>query len=109
MLRYAARKGGLYPEDIEAAYRVDNIIAAVDDYRTEAYKAFRNDTICYILYSISDAALTYSQLDRCLQPIFSVLMGNPNADLIATHRNQVIPTHFKNFERLLGGFSLSSA
>merc|ERR1712086_166307 len=35
-LRYAARKGGLYPVDPEAAYTVDNMIAAVDDFRNQA-------------------------------------------------------------------------
>ena len=34
VLRFVARKGGLYPEDAELAYEVDNMIAAVDDYRS---------------------------------------------------------------------------
>lgn len=37
VLRKAARLAGLYPADDELAYDVDNMIAAVDDYRTAAY------------------------------------------------------------------------
>merc|ERR1712166_313298 len=73
VLKYTARKGGLYPTDDEAAYAVDNLICAVEDYRSEAYK-----------------------------PIFPVLMGNPNPELIAHLKDVVIPVHFANFERMLG-------
>ena len=38
VLRVAARKGGLMPADEQLQYEVDNIIAAVDDLRTHAYK-----------------------------------------------------------------------
>merc|ERR1712087_86399 len=73
VLRHAARKGGLMPTSDDAQYQVDNLIAAVDDYRTEAYKV-----------------------------IFPVLMGNPDAEALAQFKAVVLPKHFKNFERLLG-------
>jgi len=73
VLRFAARKGGLMPKDEEEQYEVDNIIAHVEDFRTEAYK-----------------------------PIFPVLMGKPDADAIANFRDTIIPKHFANLERLLG-------
>lgn len=74
VLRHAARLGGLMPTDAELQYQVDNIIAAVDDYRTEAYK-----------------------------PIFPVLMGTPDAKSIAHLKDNALPKHFQNLERLLGG------
>merc|ERR1711957_836677 len=73
VLRYAARKGSLYPADEETAYAVDNMIAAVDDFRTAAYK-----------------------------PIFPALMGAPDAASIADFKDNCIPLHFGNFERILG-------
>lgn len=73
ILRHVARLVGLMPADLELQYRVDNIIAAVDDYRTEAYK-----------------------------PIFPALSGAPDAQKTAHFRDIVLPKHFKNFERLLG-------
>jgi len=71
-MRYVARKGGLVPADDELQYQCDNILAAVEDFRTEAYK-----------------------------PIFGVLTGSPDPEKIA-HLKETIPKHFKNFERLLG-------
>jgi len=73
VLRHVARKGRLMPADEELQYQVDNIIAAVDDYRTEAYKA-----------------------------VFPALGGAPSKAANAQLKDVVIPTHFKNFERLLG-------
>ena len=73
VLRHVARKGGLMPTDAEHQYEVDNILAAVEDYRTEAYK-----------------------------PIFGALMGAPDAEKIAQLKDEILPTHFKNLERLLG-------
>jgi len=73
VLRHVARKGGLMPADAELQYEVDNIIAAVDDYRTEAYKA-----------------------------IFGVLMGAPDVAQKVETLKDTLPKHFKNFERLLG-------
>jgi len=37
-----------------------------------------------------------------VQPIFSVLMGNPDPELIANLKGKAIPLHFANLERLLG-------
>lgn len=72
-MRHVARKGGLMPADDEHQYQVDNILAAVDDYRTEGYK-----------------------------PIFPVMGGAPDPEKNAHLKENVIPKHFKNFERLLG-------
>ena len=41
VLRYVARKFGLYPEGTAAAYEVDNLIAAAEDLRTANYKAMK--------------------------------------------------------------------
>ena len=38
VLRLAARKGDLMPSDEDRLYQVDNIIAACDDFRSQAYK-----------------------------------------------------------------------
>jgi len=74
VLRHAARKGGLMPADEELQYQVDNIILAVDDFRTAAYKV-----------------------------IFPALKFTPDAEANALLKETNIPKHFKNFERLLGG------
>lgn len=37
-LRVVARKGGLMPVDEDLQYQVDNLIAAVDDFRSAAYR-----------------------------------------------------------------------
>lgn len=73
VMRYVARKGGLMPADDELQYQCDNIIAAAEDYRSEAYK-----------------------------PIRSVRDGAPDPEMIAQMKENVLPKHFKNFERLLG-------
>jgi len=72
VLRFAARKAGLYSQDAEAAYLIDNIIAAVDDFRTEGYKV-----------------------------IFLAFTGNPDAAANANFKDKVLPLHFANFERIL--------
>jgi len=38
VLKYAARKYGIYPQELSAAYFVDNLIAAAEDLRTANYK-----------------------------------------------------------------------
>jgi len=73
VLRYAAKKGGLYPKDDEAAYAVDNIIEAVDDLREQAYKI-----------------------------IFSRIAGNTDLDMIANFKNNVMPLHLTNLGNHLG-------
>ena len=73
VLRLVARKGGLMPTDIGQQYEVDNVLAAVEDYRTEAYTV-----------------------------IFGVLGGAPDAAKIARLKDVVLPQHFTNLERLLG-------
>jgi len=47
VLCYVARLGGLYPAGAEEAYAVDNMIAAVDDFRTVSYG---------IIFGANDAA-----------------------------------------------------
>merc|ERR1712127_322347 len=61
------------PTDIGQQYEVDNVLAAVEDYRTEAYTV-----------------------------IFGVLGGAPDAAKIARLKDVVLPQHFTNLERLLG-------
>merc|ERR1712194_811824 len=39
---------------------------------------------------------------RGLHPIFGALMGAPDAEKIAQLKDEILPTHFKNLERLLG-------
>lgn len=41
VLKYVARKFGMYPVDPVAAYEVDNLIAAADDLRTANYKPMK--------------------------------------------------------------------
>ena len=73
VLRLVARKGGLMPSDTEQQYEVDNVLGAVEDYRTEAYTV-----------------------------IFGVLGGAPDAAKLARLKDVILPQHFKNLERLLG-------
>ena len=73
VLRLVARKGGLMPTDIGQQYEVDNLLAAVEDYRTAAYRV-----------------------------ILGVLGGAPDAAKIVHLKEVVLPQHFANLERLLG-------
>merc|ERR1712004_8313 len=72
VLRWAARKGGLMPEDPEQAYLVDNLIAACDDYRSETYKV-----------------------------VFATMGGKATPEMYTEFKAK-LAVHFKNFERLLG-------
>lgn len=73
VLRVAGRKGGLMPVDEYQQYQVDNVIAAVEDYRSEGYKV-----------------------------IFPALMGNPDTEANLVFKTETLPRHFGNLERLLG-------
>ena len=73
VLRFAGRLGNLYPvDDPAAAYAVDNMIAAVDDYRSAAYEV-----------------------------VFAMLAGGPPPEKLEQHK-AAMDKHFANFERLLG-------
>ena len=73
VLRLVARKGGLMPSETDQQYEVDNVLAAVEDFRTEAYTV-----------------------------IFGVLGGAPDAAKLARLKDVILPQHFNNLERLLG-------
>ena len=72
ILRYVARRVGLFPSDVEQLYRVENLIEACEDFRIAAYK-----------------------------PIIPTLMGGVATDEVKDAYRSTAPKHLANFERLL--------
>ena len=76
VLRYVARKYGLYPNDtgskagLASAYAIDSLIDAAEDIRSANYSAMK--------------------------------MSNPSPETKQNYKTKVLPKHLKNFERLLG-------
>lgn len=66
---YVARKYGLYSSDVEAAFKIDNLLCAAEDLRSLNYKPLK-------------------------------LLG-ATADDVKAYKEK-LPSHLKNFERLLG-------
>ena len=112
-LRYAARKvyyrhlrhsvvtcsvygvqGGLYPVDPEAAYTVDNMIAAVDDFRNQALPV----SAPILLHDDRTHMILLLQVVKS----HGFGVGAMDASALVHFKDILIPLHFGNFERLLG-------
>ena len=68
VLRLVARKGGLMPTDLDQQYEVDNILAAVEDYRAQAYKVIFGEPDAAKIAHLKDTALPqhFTNLERLL-------------------------------------------